>query len=620
MFAAIIARNPQASPREIADADALLGALAPFKPADAAGFWESERALICHALHHNTAPSQHEAAPEICGSTGKVIAGWVRLDNREDLCAALDLSPRPELTDPQIILAAHTRWGEDCARKLEGDFSFLIFDPRSAQTFCARDSMGAKPFYYVLTESHLVVATSVAALRAAKGLSLTPDTHWMALVASVFNFADDRAAYEQVRKLRRAHHMTLGPDGEIEQRQYFAFDLSAPHATVRDPVWVERYREAFDRAVDVRARSRFLIGAESSGGLDSASIVARLVDVLPHDRVDLHTFALVTNRKEPEQLLALSAMCNVLHTHILLRPKMLQTGDAFERTLRVLGHPPEHAQFLVYPGFYGQAEALGIRTMISGFGGDEMVTNSARHLLDELHHRGEYRTLLAEMKGPFPLAALRFARRMARGPADPDVTARAIMEAKLSVSCLRRDFLEDGGLRRRIDAWMCPERGELTLNTMAAFDPGFRHASSARLECSANFAGSYGIEYRYPLLDRELIAQYLATPSIEKRHRGMGRYLHRRAMHGRIPDSIVWQKSKSMGRFIGGRLELEKAPHLPFEELARPLQEIIDPRAFENAVGMCQAELKAPNDKVARTRLFLWQVQMLNAWLHGAPR
>jgi len=615
MFAAIIARKPPAAPRDLADPDALLAALTPFAPADVAGFWENERALICHAVHHNTGSSFHEAAPEICGRTGRVIAGWVRLDNREHLCATLRLPARPETTDPQIILAAHAQWGADCAGKLEGDFSFIIFDPRNGQTFCARDSMGAKPFFYAVTERHLMVASTAAAMRAAHGLDLTPSAQWMALVVSYFNYADDQSAFEEVRKLPRAHRMTMSADGAIDRQRYFDFDLAAPHASTRDPVWVERYREAFDRAVEVRAHSSFLIGAESSGGLDSSSIVARLAQVLPYDRADFHTFALITNADEPGQLRALSAMCDVQHPHVLLRPRMLAIDAAFDRALKVLGHPPEHAQSLIYPAFYGQAQALGIRTILSGFGGDEIVTNPAKHLADELHRRRDYRALFAETEGAFPRNAVRFARRIARGVADPDIAARRMTQRKLAIGCLRRDFLEDTGLGDRIDQWICPDRGDLTLNTMAALEPGFRHATPGRLEACGNFAASYGIEYRYPLLDRQLVAQYLATPSIEKRHRAMGRFLHRRAMQGRLPDSIVWQRTKAMGRFIGGNLAYDTTDSIAFEDLARPLRDIIDRAAFERAVALRGEGMREHDAGAALTLFFLWQVRMVNAWL-----
>ena len=135
MFAAIIAHTAEELPREYLCPDALANALAPFAEPDSVGVWQDGHALIVHALHHNTPASLHETTPETCRETGRVIASWVRLDNRAALCAELRLENRDELTDPQIILAAYRRWARDCAAHLDGDFCFVIHDPDHA-TFC----------------------------------------------------------------------------------------------------------------------------------------------------------------------------------------------------------------------------------------------------------------------------------------------------------------------------------------------------------------------------------------------------------------------------------------------------------------------------------------------------
>ncbi|NRD90386.1 hypothetical protein C8024_14330 [Sphingopyxis sp. BSNA05] len=50
-------------------------------------------------------------------------------------------------------------------------------------------------------------------------------------------------------------------------------------------------------------------------------------------------------------------------------------------------------------------------------------------------------------------------------------------------------------------------------------------------------AASYGIDYRWPLWDKRLVQQYLSTPIIERAGPGgIGRYLHRRAITGTVPD------------------------------------------------------------------------------------
>ena len=618
MFAAIISRTPEELPREYVCPDALIGALTPFAAPDEVGVWQDNHALIVHALHHNTASSLHESTPEICRETGLIIASWVRLDNRADLCAKLGLRARDDLTDPQIILAAYRHWGRDCASHLEGDFSFVIHDPQTRETYCARDSIGTRPFYYFVTDQHFIAATSVAAIKAIPGIHLTPSKEWIALLASGFMFADGETAYEGGSKLRPGHDLRVAPDSTLEPHQYFEFDLVAPHATKRDPEWVERYRDAFNRAVDVRAHSNFLIASDNSGGLDSASIIARLVEVLPHDIADFHTFALVGHQQELDLLDELSAMCGIDHVHTDIRPEMLGIDDAVKRAHTAIGHPPEHGQSILSAGFFEQAQALGIRTMMSGFGGDEIVTGYAKYLMDELQARGEWRAMFGEIEGPLPRRVVRFAHRLASGPYHPDDPMRTVMEKKLEVSCLSHAFLEDTGLRSRIKGWMLPERGELTLNSVAALDPGFRHSRTSRLEASALFAATYAIEYRYPLFDRRLIQQFLHTPSIEKGKGSLGRYLHRRAVAGRIPDSIAWQQSKDMGPPLDGQFRFDNHAPISFDDLPSQARDMFDRKSFETGQALLSNAEDPMDPDVMRTRYFTWQVRQLMLWLENA--
>ena len=449
-------------------------------------------------------------------------------------------------------------------------------------------------------------------------MSLTASQHWIALFASGFMFADGETAYEEVRKLRPGHDALLAPSKSLELRQYFEFDLEAPHAVTRDPRWVDHYRDAFDHAVDVRARSRYLIASDNSGGLDSASIIARLVEVLPHERTDFHTFALIGHQRELDLLDELTAMCGIEHVHAEIRPEMLSIGDAVKRAHRAIGHPPEHGQSVLSAGFFEQAEALGIRTMMSGFGGDEMVTGYAKYLLDELQLRGEWRAMFGEIEGSPLRRIARFARRLASGPLHPDAPMRKMLEKKLQVSCISREFLEYTGLRKRIEGWMLPDRGDLTLNTVAAFDPGFRFSRTGRLEASALFAATYGIEYRYPLFDRQLIQQFLHTPSIEKGRGGMGRYLHRRAVSGRIPDSIAWQQSKDMGPPLEGEFRFENHVPIAFDDIPSQLREVLDRKTFEAGQALLSQAKDPMHPDVMRTRYFSWQVRQLMVWLESA--
>jgi asparagine synthase (glutamine-hydrolysing) len=60
-------------------------------------------------------------------------------------------------------------------------------------------------------------------------------------------------------------------------------------------------------------------------------------------------------------------------------------------------------------------------------------------------------------------------------------------------------------------------------------------------------AAARKIEYSWPLLDIRLVKLFLAIPSEENYFRGMGCYLHRRAIDGSVPEMVAWKQGKSMG-------------------------------------------------------------------------
>lgn len=617
MFAAIIMRGSRETPRDYADGAALLAALMPYAQADVTGVWQDERALIAQATWHNTPESLHERAPERCPETGRIIASWVRLDNRDALCAALKLEDRPTLTDPQLILAAHRQWGQECAARLEGDFSFVIYDPTRHETYCARDSIGAKPFFYYLSDGLFIAATSVAAIRAVDGLALTPDLQWAALFVALLNHAHTQSAYSEVKKLAAAHSLTVQIEGRSDPHEYFQFDLNAPHATRRDAKWVERYREAFDHAVAVRARSAFLIGTESSAGLDSSSIAATLASHLPHSKNDFHAFGMCATEDEPAMLLLTSAMHGIRHTHILTTPEMLRIDEPFHRALTALGHPPEHWQMLYMSPFFELSQSVGIRTLFSGYGGDEVVTSHGTHLLAELWHRKAYGAMLDELPGPLPMRLARLGRYFLKGPGDLRASLKLSLQRHFDHSCFNADMLRDTGLAAKIEQWQVPDYPQITLNIIAANGPGFRFARTGRLESAAIFAASYGVDYRYPMFDRALLQQYFSTPSIEKRHKDMGRYLHRRAMQGRVPERILWQRSKYMGAPIGGRLNGPPYEPMAFGDLPDLLRSIIDEKPFDQLQSLHRNAQDNTDQGGVRRTIFFFQLKQLAAWLEG---
>jgi hypothetical protein len=70
-----------------------------------------------------------------------------------------------------------------------------------------------------------------------------------------------------------------------------------------------------------------------------------------------------------------------------------------------------------------------------------------------------------------------------------------------------------------------------------------------RLEYCYTAAAQYGIEYRYPLLDVNLVLACLAFPARLKHHKGTNRYLFRESIAGFVPE-MIRQRNDKLGTTI----------------------------------------------------------------------
>jgi asparagine synthase (glutamine-hydrolysing) len=67
-------------------------------------------------------------------------------------------------SDTEVIIHAYEVWGVESFEKLNGMFSFALWDDRYGKLFLVRDRFGKKPLYYCQTKNGLVFASELSAL------------------------------------------------------------------------------------------------------------------------------------------------------------------------------------------------------------------------------------------------------------------------------------------------------------------------------------------------------------------------------------------------------------------------------------------------------------------------
>lgn len=570
-------------------------------------------------LRLTTAPA-NIGKPYVCSESGRYVLAWLRLDNRAELLAQLGMHAN---SDVELLLAAYARWQDDCVRHLIGDFAFALYDPQRETVLLARDPVGARPLYYRLDEQLLAVSPAPAALLRLPGLSASHDMDWAARFLLQLSMSHDATAYREIHKLPPGHLALVSPD-RVQMRSYFDWQDDAPASRRRDPRWVAAYRETLQQAVACRLHNTQNIGCENSGGIDSAAVTGLAAQLAGSEH--LHTFGFAIQEQEASHILATSQMHNIQHNHVFTA--LASPADAeMDHLLDVLAYPAEHGIGIAHLPFYQLCQRLGVHTLLSGFGGDEVVSNPAHHLIHELIDEQDWRNLWQILPGNPLMRSLRLGKRLFSRVRTPKYNARLLtsMRQRWPFQPLRWEVVEQLGLQDQYLAetiYDAPYRRINDFVLQSRLAAGF---VPTRLENCTLIAATYGVDYRWPLLDVRLIQQYLSTPSLEKYGpKGMGRYLHRRAMDGIAPPMVQWKPSKDMGSQsrltqlsrLENRLEVAQKLLIELERLPASLGPLVDtPKLKQAAQSLPQlqgAPLTASVITLGRTTRSL---QWLNRWL-----
>jgi len=178
---------------------------------DGIGHWVDGGGALDQCMLHTTPESLEEVQPLVSEDKHRVLVMGGRVDNWEALRSRLlergcRLSTR---SDAELVLKAYEAWGEDCLAYIDGDFALALGDGHRRALFCARDRIGAKPFYYHRDGQRLAFASEMKPIVALPWVKQEIDEGVIAAV-----IADDRCSLDEtwwqcILRLVAAHRMVI---------------------------------------------------------------------------------------------------------------------------------------------------------------------------------------------------------------------------------------------------------------------------------------------------------------------------------------------------------------------------------------------------------------------------
>lgn len=530
-------------------------------PSDRQSTWYDGPVGMGHRLLFNTPESLHERQP-VSDGAGRTLTSAVRLDNRAELMDELGIpaSGAAQLTDPDLILAAYAKWGEQCADRLLGDYAFALWDAPARRLFCARSPFGVMPFYYHAGAEVFVWGSSIDAVLAVPGVPRRLNEEKVAL-ALVKEIRDDRLTfYADIERLPGGHCLSVSAE-EVRMWRFWELTDVSELRLKSDAEYEEAFEDLFVRAVDARLRSVHPIGAAFSGGLDSSAVccvaASRLAEAGRDQLIAASAWfpRIAQERPEIDELAYQQSVVDrggIRHELVDCE----QEGPILPFMWKGTEPCPVFNIYLC-EHLYRRVAETGGRTVLTGMDGDTVVGHGYS-LFQELAARLCWLRLWSECRAYGSrrnVSPHRILWVYALRPWIPDLVKQAVQRHYARTRQLvplpkgiREDFAERVGLAALQERYGTQEQTD---------DP----RESMRQMLTSGVWNDYGdeefkvkrrvpVETRHPFFDLRLVQFCLRLPIGQRLRDGLTRSIMRRGLRRYLPDAIAERAGK--GDLSGG--------------------------------------------------------------------
>lgn len=508
-------------------------------------------------------------------------------------------------SDTEVLLALFRQYGTEMLSKLNGIFSFAIWDQRRRELFVARDGVGVKPLYYCSLPQGVLFASELKALLQEQTLDTSLDPIAIARHLTFLWSPAPDTMIKSIKKLEPGCAFVV-KDGKIARKwQYYDLPKTSPMNGVSIEESCQLVRTALDAAVKRQLVADVPVGAFLSGGLDSSSIVS-MAQKHTGNRLQCFTIAFDDQQSsQDEGFVADWPYARKVADHLDVDLHTITVGsDIMDQLPAMIYHldepqadpAPLNAMFIAK-----LAREHDIKVLLSGAGGDDVLTGYRRHfaLAQEKYWAwlpAPGRQLLSMMTRNLQSSSpsmRRLRKAFEYSGLDDDHRLASylywlspVRTYQLLAPELREQFEVEEISRPLVDAARSLPPCASALQRMLYLE-GKYFLADHNLNYTDKVAMAQGVEVRVPFLDPDFIAMAGNLPDGIKQRGTTGKWIFKKAMEGQLPHEIIYRPKTGFGAPLRRWLHNELRPMVEDLLSARSVAKrgVFDPTAVRQLIA-----------------------------------
>lgn len=242
-------------------------------------------------LLHITYEDESEVLPYYDKENELIITADVVIDNREELINSLQLNNRKDIiTDSQIVLHSYVKWKNNCTKYLIGDYSFVIWNEKDKEIFCARDHVGSRTLYYKLKDDSFSFSTVIEPIYENEEINERWLADFIAMPAVLHQSEGEETIYNNIYQIPAATVLIININGIQKIKYWDGVEDSRKLHFISDEECIKNFNKIFTEAIRCRLRTEHKIAISMSGGLDSTAVACVGAKILKEQSKNLISF------------------------------------------------------------------------------------------------------------------------------------------------------------------------------------------------------------------------------------------------------------------------------------------------------------------------------------------
>ena len=279
-------------------------------------------------------------------------------------------------SDTEVVLKSYIEWGAKCYSKFNGMWALAIYNHKNDSLHLSRDRFGVKPLYLYFHKEDLFFASEV------KAFAKLPQPFTLICNTLLLKFLVKRPDNQSILKkpiccLPAGNYLTISNNKELILKKWWDLEQHIPSLeNLNSTEVIEKFKNIFISALELRTRSDAKLCSSLSGGLDSSTIVSVQAENLKHKQnSEYKAFIFEYKTKEQSELQYALNVCEQKKVPYTLYSLDATSKELNPQTLTDCIYTSEQLGNLQIGPYllYESMQKEGYKVSIDGHGADEIL-------------------------------------------------------------------------------------------------------------------------------------------------------------------------------------------------------------------------------------------------------